>query len=116
MAADEKESHAREFTDIERTTLRVWFDVDLAGDDRLADEILDAGLQYEHYTSLLADDFDARTTGQIAKQAQLAAKLVDALDRAREFLAGKGHDRADRAGSLADEMRRLRDRQGPEGG
>src|SRR5262245_44299915 len=88
---DEKEQHAQEFTDIERQTLRVWFDVDSAGNDALADAVLNAGLQLEHYTSLLADDADKRTPGQLARQQLLAFRLSEQLSLAADFLKSKGN-------------------------
>lgn len=100
MSFDSKEQHAQEFTDIERQTLRVWFDLDAAGEEALADAVLNAGLQFEHYTSLLEDDADKRTPAQLAKQQLLAFRLSEQLSLAAEFFRNaqdpKRHDRVTR--------------------
>jgi len=95
MADEQKLEHAQEFTDIERQTLRVWFDVDQAGNDMLADAVLNAGLQFEHYTSLLPDDTDDRSPGQLANQQHLAFLLSVQLNLAAAFLLSAGSSRAD---------------------
>lgn len=82
---DMKGGHAREFTNHELLTLRVWFDLDQAGNDRLAQELLDAGLMLEHYTSLLDNDPAKRTTAEVIAQNQLAFTFSQRLQEANEF-------------------------------
>ena len=84
MAEDMHLSHAREFTDIENVTLRVWFDLDHAGLEREAAEVLDAGLMFEHFTSLLPSDPSLRTAEQMTTQRRLQLLLDDSIRRARE--------------------------------
>lgn len=82
---DIKGSHAREFTNHELLTLRVWFDLDSAGNDVLAEKLLDAGLMLEHYTSLLDSDFSKRSAAETAEQNQLAFEFQRVLNEAQEF-------------------------------
>ena len=86
----DKVNHTQEFTDIERQTLRVWFDVDDAGNDALADAVLNAGLNFEHYTSLLPDAPGDRTPEQLATQSRMAFILSEQLSLAEAFLQSQG--------------------------
>lgn len=87
MAEDLHLSHAREFTDIENVTLRIWFDLDQAGLEREAAEVLDTGLMFEHFTSLLPSDPSMRTPEQMTTQRRLQLLLDDAIRRGREALS-----------------------------
>lgn len=87
-------NHAREFTNHELLTLRVWFDVDAAGNDELAERVLDKGLMLEHFTSLLPNDPALRTPDMIVEQQTLAFEFQRVLDEATKFLV----DRAQRFG------------------
>ena len=84
---DLKGQHAREFTDHELLTLRLWFDLDSAGQDDLAESFLNAGLMLEHYTSLLDNDPAKRTAGEIANQSALQFAFQRELNKAEAFLA-----------------------------
>lgn len=88
--ADNKGQHAREFTNHELLTLRVWFDLDAAGNDELAQRFLDAGLMLEHYTSLLDNDPNVRTLSELVNQAALSFALQQVLDEANTFLRAHG--------------------------
>ncbi len=70
-------AHAREFTDIENTTLDAWLQAENANLDIRAAELLDAGLMAEHFTSLLDNDATKRTPDQLVMLSQLRAKLAD---------------------------------------
>lgn len=99
--SDAKGRHAREFTNHELLTLRVWFDLDAAGQDELAERVLEAGLMLEHYTSLLANDPAERTSAEVANQATLAFEFDRALRAADEFFRGRRERTDVRLGKLA---------------
>lgn len=84
---DLKGQHAREFTNHELLTLRVWFDLDQAGHDDLAQKLLDAGLMLEHYTSLLDSDPAKRTQAEVTAQSQLLFAFMQVLDESNKQLA-----------------------------
>lgn len=90
---DLKGQHAREFTNHELLTLRVWFDLDRAGNDVLAESVLNAGLMLEHYTSLLDNDPSKRGASEVAAQSQLAFAFQQELEKAEEFFRDKAKDR-----------------------
>jgi hypothetical protein len=83
---DAKGAHAREFTNHELLTLRTWFDLDLAGNDVLAQQLLDAGLMLEHYTSLLDNEVGKRTIDELQNQQQLTFAFLQVLNEANAFL------------------------------
>ena len=85
--ADLKLEHAREFTDIENTTLDAWLQAENAGLDDNARRVLDAGLMFEHYTSLLDNDPDKRLQHEVIQQNQLKFKLDDELRLLRDALS-----------------------------
>ncbi len=91
---DSQGQHAREFTNFEVLTLRVWFDLDLAGNDDLAQRLLDAGLMLEHYTSLLDNDFSKRSLAQTAAQSQLQFAFQQVLNEAQQFLLSNATKKA----------------------
>jgi len=91
---DLKGSHAREFTNHELLTLRVWFDLDSAGLDDLAEKLLNAGLMLEHYTSLLDNDASKRSAGEAAGQSQLDFAFREVLNEANVALANVAQKRA----------------------
>jgi hypothetical protein len=84
--ADLKLEHAREFTDIENLTLDLWLTLEDAGLDERARSLLDAGLMFEHYTSLLASDPAQRSQAEVVQQARLGFKLSDEVRLANEEL------------------------------
>lgn len=86
MAEDLKLSHSREFTNHEILTLRVWFDLDAAGLDDLAEKFLDAGLMLEHYTSLLDNDPSKRSPQETAQQNTMAFEVNRLLNQAEAAL------------------------------
>lgn len=86
---DPKFDHAREFTNHEILTLRVWFDLDSAGLDDLAEKFLDAGLMLEHYTSLLDNDPSKRSNEEVQQQQTLSFELQRILNQAEVALMGK---------------------------
>lgn len=73
----EKNDIAQLFTNTERETLRIWFDLDQAGLDVDADNMLQAGLQLEHYQSRLDDVVANRTAADLAKMAELQANFLN---------------------------------------
>jgi len=87
MELDEKLAHAREFTDIEDITLDVWLDLENIGEDKLAADLLDAGLMFEHYTSLLASNPADRTPTQLSTQDQLRQKWTLLLIQSQGVIA-----------------------------
>jgi hypothetical protein len=84
--ADIKLEHAREFTDIENLTLDLWLQLENANLDDNARKVLDAGLMFEHYTSLLDSDANKRTQAEIQQQNQLNFKLQDEVRLAMDAL------------------------------
>jgi hypothetical protein len=96
---DAKGRHAREFTNHELLTLRLWFDVDQAGNDELAQRLLDGGLMLEHYTSLLDNDPAARTPTEVFNQSQLAFAFSQLVSEAMTFLSNR---RTTHATSIGD--------------
>lgn len=91
--ADLKLEHAREFTDIENPTLDLWLTLELAGLDDNARAVLDAGLMYEHYTSLLDSDPDKRAQHELVQQQTLAFRFQDEVRKAHEALRARMDDR-----------------------
>lgn len=87
MPIDDKLTHAREFTDIEDLTLDLWLQLENAGLDARAASLLDAGLMFEHYTSLLDNDPGKRSVQEINQQAQLGFKLTDQVRQAQSELS-----------------------------
>lgn len=85
-ASQEKLRHAREFTDIEDTTLDAWLQAEDANLDERAARILDAGLMLEHFTSLLESDPNKRSIEDVTIQAQLKLKLDDEIRLLRNDL------------------------------
>lgn len=83
--------HTDEFTAHELLTLRVWFDLDIAGNDELAERFLKAGLSLEHFTSLLPSNLAERTPEQMAQQSFYAFELQRILNEANEFLRARAH-------------------------
>ena len=73
----EKNDIAQLFTNTERETLRIWFDLDQAGLDVDADAMLQAGLQLEHFQSRLDDVVANRSQADLAKEAELAANFAN---------------------------------------
>jgi len=86
VAFDDQLAHAREFTDIENPTLDLWLTLELAGLDDNARTLLDAGLLFEHYTSLLPSELAQRTPAQLAQQAALSFRFQDEVRKAHEAL------------------------------
>lgn len=84
---DMKGRHAREFTNHELLTLRLWFDLDSAGLDDLAEELLDAGLMLEHYTSLLENDPSKRTSEEVSNQTILTFEFTRVVNKANDALS-----------------------------
>lgn len=78
--------HAREFTDIEVPTLTVWNQLQDAGEEQLARELLDAGLMAEHYSSLLAPLVKDRTDAQTRELTALRERLSELLNQAVDVL------------------------------
>lgn len=93
-----KLSHAREFTDLENTTLDAWLQAENANLDERARQLLDAGLMAEHFTSLLDNDPSKRTLAEVATLDQLRFKLQDQLRLLQDDLRNK----ADRAPKLPE--------------
>jgi hypothetical protein len=102
---------ARQFTDIEDRTLKVWLDGVNAGLNDLAALALDAGLMKEHYRSLLpalrhewTPEQEAEYRGLVDRADATEAALVSALaalDKAHQDkppLTGEGQGSGD-AGS-----------------
>jgi hypothetical protein len=89
MANDIKLDHAREFTNIENTTLDVWLQLENANLDAEARAVLDAGLMWEHYTSLLDNDADKRALHEITQAANLATVFNAAVAIGQEALRSK---------------------------
>lgn len=89
MPDDPKLTHAREFTDIEDLTLDLWLQLELANLDDNARRLLDAGLMFEHYTSLLDNDPGKRSLQELQQQQQLGFKLSDEIRLAQEALRQK---------------------------
>lgn len=88
--ADIKLEHAREFTDIENLTLDLWLQLENANLDDRARLVLDAGLMFEHYTSLLDNDPAKRSQAEIVQQSRLAFLLSDQVRLAQADLASQG--------------------------
>jgi hypothetical protein len=86
MANDPLLTHAREFTDFEVPTLTLWNQLQDAGEADLARRLLDAGLQVEHYTSLLPAVDGDRTPEQRAQQGALRRVWLELIDQARTVL------------------------------
>ncbi len=97
---DLKGAHAREFTNHELLTLRIWFDLDQAGNDDLAERLLDAGLMLEHYTSLLDNDPSRRAANEVMAQSQLQFAFLQVLNEANTFLSRRARMQADKVPAM----------------
>lgn len=83
----EKNDIAQLFTNTERQTLRIWFDLDQAGHDVDADNMLQAGLQLEHFQSRLDDVVANRTTADLAKMAELEQNFQNVVSISEAIIA-----------------------------
>ena len=81
--------HKQEFTQVEIITLVRWLELarpvgvplGIPVRPTLAGELLAAGLELEHYTSLLASDYTQRTPFQLAEQQRLLTILNGLLKK-----------------------------------
>ncbi len=89
--ADFQLSHAKEFTAIEDVTLAVWDALLKLGYYRMAARLLNAGLLYEHYTSLLPSNPAERSDQQNSQQERLAEKFVDLVERGIDILRSENY-------------------------
>lgn len=94
--AQQKLAHAREFTNIENLTLDLWLDLENNGLDERAEKVLDAGLMFEHFTSLLDSDTALRHPDEVAIQTQLGFKLSDEVRLAQQDLLDKARNRSNK--------------------
>ncbi len=87
---DMKLTHAREFTDIEDSVLDIWLELENAGLESEARAVLDTGLMWEHYTSLLDNDPDKRAMHEIVNAAALATKFNAAVAVGQQAMRSRG--------------------------
>jgi hypothetical protein len=91
MPTDPLLTHAREFTDIEVTGLTMWNLLQDIGQADLAQRLLDAVLEAEHYTSLLPHLAADRSPEQLSALAFLRQRMNDLLQQGQAALdAAKG--------------------------
>lgn len=86
--AAQKLAIAQTFTNTERQTLRIWFDLDQAGHDVDADNLLQAGLILEHFQSRLDDVPSNRSVDDLDMLMQLEQQFQNAVDLANGILKG----------------------------
>ena len=94
---------AREFTDTENLALEAWLIADGVGRYALAFQLLDTGLMFEHYRSLLAADPAEFTEKERAQLDTLRTAFQASLD---VFNADKKVQLAKRYRALVERLRR----------
>lgn len=82
----EKNDIAQLFTNTEKQALRIWFDLDSNGHDVEADQMLQDGLQLEHFQSRLDDVVANRSQLDLAKMAELEQAFQNRVDLSNGIL------------------------------
>jgi len=104
MSVELKMNHAREFTDIEDSVLDVWLALENAGLDEHARRVLDSGLIWEHFSSLLDNDPNKRTQEEVVQAASLATKFNGEVSAGLQAMREAASNRANQPALTHDMM------------